>query len=390
MTISAAGPRGTVVPALRTLVAVDDAVDRDLVERALGDARVRVQALGDLATGWPARDDAEALLVVCADESEAGLDLVHSAARQHPGCPVVVACPGTPNGFLRRAFAAGAEDVVLLNDPARAGADTFLALAKAVARRESSAGGDGQVGQVVTVLGPKGGTGKTLVTTCLVAALAATGHHAVAVDLDLQFGDVGLALGLQPERTIYDLATSGGSLDIGKVDAFLTTHSSGAHVLLAPVRPDQAAAISPELVRDLLQMMRARRGFVVIDTPPAFTPQVIAALDESTSVCLVTQLDAPSLKNSRIALDTLGLLGVTGDRLRIVLNRSDSNVGITHADAVSVLGRAPDILVPSSREVVRAVNAGTPIVVSGRKSEPAKALRALADLYAKSAVEEAR
>jgi pilus assembly protein CpaE len=384
------GMASVAAPALRTLVAVDGTVDRQLVERVLGDDRVRVQALSDLTTGWPAREDAEALLVVCADDSESGLDLVHSAGRQHPGRPVVVACPGTPNGFLRRAFAAGAEDVVLLNDPARAGADTFLALAKAVARRDSEGGGDGREGQVITVLGPKGGTGKTLVTTNLVAALAGGGHRAVAVDLDLQFGDVGLGYGMRPERTIFDLATAGGSLDIGKVDAFLTTHSSGARALLAPTRPDQAAAISPDLIRDLLHTMRGRRGFVVVDTPPAFTPEVIAALDESTSVCLVTQLDAPSLKNSRIALDTLGLLGVGGERVRIVLNRSDSSVGITHADVVTVLGRAPDILVPSSRDVVRAVNAGTPIVVTGRKTEPAKALRALAELYLNSGVEETR
>jgi pilus assembly protein CpaE len=374
-------------PALRTLVAVDGAVGRDLVERVLADDRVRVQALGDAATGWPSRDDAEALLVVCADESELGLELVATGLREHPGRPVVVACPGTPNGFLRKAFAAGAEDVVLLSDPARAGADTFLALAKAVARRDSDTGGGG--GHVITVLGPKGGTGKTLVTTCLTAALAMDGHHAVAVDLDLQFGDVGLAYGMRPDRTIYDLATAGGSLDLGKVDAFLTQHASGARALLAPVRPDQAGSITPELVRDLLHVMRARRGFVVVDTPPAFTPEVIAALDASTAVCLVAQLDAPSLKNSKIALDTLSLLGVGPEKLRLVLNRSDSSVGISHADVVSILGRAPDILVPSSREVVRAVNAGEPIVVGSKRSEPAKALRALADLYAKAAAEAA-
>ena len=44
------------------------------------------------------------------------------------------------------------------------------------------------------------------------------------VDLDLQFGDVGLALGLKPERTIYDLAVSGGSLDGDKIDSFLAEH----------------------------------------------------------------------------------------------------------------------------------------------------------------------
>ena len=366
---------------LRALVAVDGLVDRSLVEAVLADDRMRVQGVGDPSTGWPARDDSDALLVVCQDNSDPALELVARANRDHPERPVVVACQGTPNGFLRRAFAAGAEDVVLLEDPARAGADTFVALAKAVARRDNEVGGDHGLGQVITVLGPKGGTGKTLVSTNLAAALAASGTRTTIVDLDLQFGDVGLALGLRPERTIYDLATSGGTLDAEKIEAFLIDHASGARALVAPVRPDQAAAVSPELVRDVMHALRTEGGIVVADTPPAFTPEVIAAIDTSTSVCVVAQLDAPSLKNTKLALETLSLLGVGAEKTRLVLNRSDSNVGISHSDVVQILGRAPDVLIPSSREVVRAVNAGEPIVLT-RKGEPAKAMQALADLYA--------
>jgi pilus assembly protein CpaE len=95
-------------------------------------------------------------------------------------------------------------------------------------------------------------------------------------------------------------------------------------------------------------------------------------------------LDAPSLKNTKIALETLGLMGVTAE-IRLVLNRSDTNVGISHTDVVSILGRAPDVLVPSSRNVVRAVNAGEPIVMSAKRNESAKALRALANLHMQGA-----
>lgn len=366
---------------VRTLVAVDGHVDGDLVERVIGDQRIAVAAIGDPSMGWPGREDAEVLLVVCEGDSEDGLGLVRRGLADYPGRPVVVACPGSPNGFLRRAFLAGAEDVVEITTVEHTAHDIYLALAKAVARRESEAVSTSE-GRVITVLGPKGGTGKTLVATNLAAALSAEHERAVIVDLDLQFGDVGLAMGMRPERTMYDLAISGGHPDARKLEGFLVEHASGAAALLAPTRPDHASAVTPAQIREIIRVLRTVVPFVVIDTPPAFSPEVIAALDESTDVCVVAMLDAPSLKNTKIALETLELMGVEAN-IRVVLNRSDTSVGITHSDVVHILGRAPDILVPSSRDVVRAVNAGEPIVLSAKRNESAKALRALAELYLK-------
>jgi len=202
------------------------------------------------------------------------------------------------------------------------------------------------------------------------------------VDLDLQFGDAGLALGLQPERTIYDLATSGGALDADKIDGYLAEHGSGLRVLLAPVRPDQAQSITVEFLKELYATLTTAFEFVVVDTPPGFSPEVIATIDASSSICMIGMLDAPSLKNTKIGLETLGLMGYAPDRVRVVLNRADTSVGISHADVVAILGRAPDVLIPSQRDVVRWLNAGEPIVLASKRSEPAKAFRALAELFA--------
>ena len=91
----------------------------------------------------------------------------------------------------------------------------------------SEAGSSTSRGRVVTVLGSKGGTGKTLVSTNLAVGLSLEGHDAIVVDLDLQFGDVGLTLGVRPEKTIHDLALGAGALDVSKVDGHLARHGSG-------------------------------------------------------------------------------------------------------------------------------------------------------------------
>jgi pilus assembly protein CpaE len=235
---------------------------------------------------------------------------------------------------------------------------------------------------MICVLGPKGGIGKTLTTANLAVALADLGKRVVVVDLDLQFGDVGLSLGLTPQRTVYDLVRSGGSMDADKIEAYLTRHASGARVLMAPVRPDQAGAVTVDFLQELYPMLRAANDFVVVDTPPGFTPEVITSIDASTHVCLVGMLDSLSLKNTKLGLETLGLMGYDAGRIHMVLNRADTNVGVTLDDATAIVGRPPDVLVPSHRDVARSVNEGLPVVLSRPRSDVAKAFRTLANFYA--------
>jgi pilus assembly protein CpaE len=368
---------------IRALVAVDRVMDPRTIEAVLDDPGIDVVDIVEQDAGVPDphTTPADVLVVACGAASETAVGFVADAARERGGRPVVVVCGGTPNGFVREVLTSGADDIVLIESAVAPGPETFFAMQKALARR-SSAASERDRGKVVCVLGPKGGIGKTVTTTNLGVALADAGHRTVVVDLDLQFGDAGLALGIQPKRTIYDLATSGGTLDAEKVDGYLAEHGSGLRVLLAPVRPDQAQAITVEFLKDLYAALTATFDFVVVDTPPGFTPEVIGTIDAASSICMIGMLDAPSLKNTKLGLETLELMGVSLDRVRVVLNRADANVGISHADALAIIGRTPDVLIPSERDVVRWVNAGEPIVLASKRSEPAKAFRALADLVA--------
>jgi pilus assembly protein CpaE len=161
----------------------------------------------------------------------------------------------------------------------------------------------------------------------------------------------------------------------------MTAHSSGVHVLLAPTRPDQASTVNVAFLREVYTNLRTSYDFVIVDTPPGFTPEVIASIDASSHVCMVGMLDALSLKNTKLGFETLDLMGYGSDRIRFVLNRADSRVGITHDDVIGIVGRRPDVSVPSSREIPRAVNEGVPIVFAEPKSEAARSFQALASMY---------
>ena len=369
--------------AIHALVAVESGVDTHEIQMMLPDesAVEIVGIINGLEESWRTLQETapDLLIVACQGYSDRALYFIDASVKQQPERPVVVLTTGSPNGFVRRVFESGADDILTLPEaPER----LSFALEKAVARRRGAAVASGiALAPMICVLGPKGGTGKTLVSTNLSVALARRGNRVVLVDLDLQFGDVGLALGLRPDKTIHDLVRSGGSLDEDKLRAYLVRHESGLDVLLAPTRPDQASTVTVDLLRDVFTTLRATSDFVIVDTPPGFTPEVIAAIDSSSDVCIVGMLDSLSLKNTKLGLETLELMGYDPGRIALVLNRADTRVGITHEEVELIIGRAPEVFIPSDRRIPISVNEGTPIVASEERSEAASSFEQLATHY---------
>lgn len=374
---------------IQALVALDSEVDRSLIETLVArDPRVRVidylELGGPVASGLGVGD---ALIVAVADYTADVREFVTTAIRQHPTRPVILVCPVDGNGHLGDVLATGVEDIVAL--PAETGAridpeltrTLVFALEKALIRRRGGSQAKPKSTQnIICVLGLKGGSGKTLTSSNLGVALAQQGARVALIDLDLQFGDLALAMGLRPERTIYDLVRSGGSLDAEKLEDFLVEHPSGARALLAPVRPDQAAVITVPFLAEVERLLAESYEYVVIDTPPSFGPEVIGAIDASTDIVMVTMRDTLSLKNTRLGLETLERMDYDRSRVKIVFNRANTNVGIEREDVLAILGRDVDVLIPSHRDIARSVNQGTPIVLDAA-SEAARAFRSLAGLY---------
>ncbi len=378
---------------LQVLVALDGEVDRGLVETLVArDPNIQVldylELEGPTASGLGSGD---ALIVAVADYTAEARDFVVKAHRQHSNRPILLLCPSGRGGYLHEVFSNGVDDIVALPTDAGTTVDPALsrqlafALEKAVIRKSgSSATKTEAVRNIICVLGLKGGSGKTLTSVNLAVSLADAGHSVAILDLDLQFGDVALAMGLTPMRTIYDLVRSGGSLDADKLEDFLMEHASGARALLAPVRPDQAAMITVPFLSEVQRLLGEMFEFVIIDTSPSFGPEVISLIDSSTDLCVVAMRDTLSLKNTKLGLETLERMEYDRRRVKILLNRANTNVGIEREDVLAILGRDVDILVPSSRDITKSVNQGQPIAFQ-RSTEAAKAYRSLAQLYIEEA-----
>ena len=243
--------------------------------------------------------------------------------------------------------------------------------------------GFGAAGRVISVVSPKGGVGKTTVATNLAVGLARTGHHStVLVDLDLQFGDVASALNLDPEYTLPDTLHGPASRDTMVLKTFLTLHETGLYVICGPKSPAAADSITASQVSHLLQMLASEFQYVVLDTAPGLSEHVLAAMDQSSHLVLVTSMDVPGVRGLRKELDALTELGMLTDSRCIVLNFTDSHGGLSVADAQATIGSSIDVSLPRSKATPRSVNQGVPLLQSGVRDPMTKELRRLVNRFA--------
>ncbi|MEV1287633.1 P-loop NTPase [Micromonospora sp. NPDC049679] len=285
---------------------------------------------------------------------------------------------------LAAAIRAGVREVVPAGDPAtlRAAAERSLRLSMQLGAAAPPGGTPQQrpEAQVVTVFAGKGGCGKSTVATNLAVTLAAGGTHRVClIDLDLQFGDVGIMLQLAPDRTIADAIPMAGRLDEAGLRSLLTSYRPGVEVLLAPARPAEGDHVTRQLITELVAQARTMFDYIVVDTPPYFSDQVLAALDLTDRFVLVVTPDLPTLKSIRLTLDMFELLGYAAERRLVLLNRADSAVGLTVSDVERAVGSRMAVLMPSSRDVPVSVNRGVPLAVEKPRHPVSRAIGTLAE-----------
>jgi Flp pilus assembly CpaE family ATPase len=287
--------------------------------------------------------------------------------REVADAPLILAAYGEPNGIVETGLAVGAVDVLILPQPT----ETLLfALHKAAIAPVVT-----KAGKVVTVFSPKGGSGKTALATNLAVAAARSGQKTLLVDLDLQFGDSALTLAMTPRATIADLAASSGNVDGEKLKSFITTDDrTGVAVLPAPQRPEQADLVGQTEIAAVLDAARHAYDAVVIDTGPLFDAAVLAALDHSDQLLLVSNPEVTSLKNVRIGLETIDRLGFARERVSLVANRIGAAGAVNRDDIELALDVKIAFELPDDPEVPTAVNRALPVVVADESSPFSRAI----------------
>ncbi|MDQ2933561.1 MAG: response regulator [Chloroflexota bacterium] len=220
--------------------------------------------------------------------------------------------------------------------------------------------------QVIAIFSPKGGSGRTTIATNLALALHnETGARVCLVDANLQFGDVGVLLNLNPRnRSVMD-AMESGDPDGDLIDSVVINHSTGIRVLLAPPSPEGADLITPAYLRKIVEHLKTTHDYVVVDLPSGLTDHSLTVMDAADTILVIAALEITTIKNVRLFLEVADQLEYDRSKVRLVINRSDSAQGIRIADVeASIRRRVDGTIVSDGRLAVLAVNRGVPFVVS--------------------------
>lgn len=341
-----------------------------------------VDDLSDLEAHLPRNPETLLVVIGATVDLEAALAFAAYQRVQRPLLGVLLLRKQLEPEVLSRAMRSGVREVIeeLDVEGIRASAARSVDLSRALSTTLRTAGDQGHHATIVTAFAGKGGCGKSVVVTNLAAALSsAGGRRVLLVDLDLQFGDVAIMLQLPPTRSISDAIGMAGKLDEAGLRSVLTPYRPGFDVLLAPASPAEGEHVSRELVTEVLEVAREMYDFIVVDTPPFVTDQVLAALDLSDYYVPIVTPDLPTLKSVRLTVEMFDLLEYPRERRLVVFNRANTEVGLTVEDVEEAVGAHLSVHMPSSRDVPVSVNRGIPIALTDPAHPVSLAMRQLAD-----------
>ncbi|MBI2865003.1 MAG: response regulator [Chloroflexi bacterium] len=342
--------------------------------------------------------------VVLLDINMPGVDGIRAAERlraEAPASAVIMMSVQGEQEYLRRAMVAGASDYLIkpfstddlvgsIHMVHERDGHRYRTLVAPTAPTPTGAASAATVpverAKVIAIFSPKGGAGTTTVAVNLACALKLqTGRRVALLDCSLIFGDVAVMLNLISKNSLADLTAVGGDLDVDLIQDVMVDHASGVKVLLAPPRPEMGETVTAEHLGTILAKLRSLFDYIVVDTMHSFQDVMLSILDVADKIVVLTTPEVTALKNIKLLLETIEVLGYHPSKLALVVNRVDSHGGINIGEIeANVKHKVTSGIVNDWKLATFAVNRGVPFIISSKESPLAKDVLSLASIIAES------
>lgn len=234
-------------------------------------------------------------------------------------------------------------------------------------------------GEMIAVCSAKGGVGRTVLTVNLAVALSKNNIQIGVLDGDFQFGDVCLAMDLHPTFTMKDVVESIDNMDAFTLSSYLMHHHSGVKVLAAPDRPEFADLVTSQVMDKVTDGLLAQFDYLMVDTGVGLQDKSLQLIERADQIFVVTNLEMATIKNTKLMLETLELLGLK-HKIQVVVNRSTMESVIQASEVPGILGIDSPLYVPNHFQIVsQSLNIGIPFVINQGKADISKAVFKMAE-----------
>ncbi|MBI4673625.1 MAG: response regulator [Chloroflexi bacterium] len=394
---------------IRVLIVDDIQETRDNLKKLLY-FEDDIEIIGAAANGREGVEQARALRpdIVLMDINMPGMDGIQASeliSQQDPNIQVVMMSVQGEADYLRRSMLAGAREFLikpfsseeLANSLRRVNQLAVMRRALAPAPPPSPppdaaypqyAPRKPQVAKIIALFSPKGGVGVSTIAVNLALALKEETRGRVAlVDTSLQFGDVGVLLNLPASRTLNDIAEAKNEPDEDLLNGILTAHSSGVKVLVAPPQPEMAELITSEHLRATLGVMQKMFDYIVVDTGKTISDPLLAVLDMSEQIILISTADISALKDAKLFFEVTHKLEYPESKTLLILNKYDGKSGINARDVEGNIKHPVTGVIPrDDKATTLALTRGIPVVLTQRGIPLSQALFAMARMLKREPV----
>jgi pilus assembly protein CpaE len=235
-------------------------------------------------------------------------------------------------------------------------------------------------GEMIVICSAKGGIGRTVLAVNLAIALSKNNHLQISLlDGDYQFGDISMAIDMHPTFTVKDVVEGMDLIDQHTLPSYMIRHGSGVKVLAAPERPEFADLIQSSVMDKICELLLAEHDYLIVDTAVGLQENTIQFIEKADQVFVLTTLELTAIKNTKLMLETLDVLGLR-HKVQLIVNRATMESVIKATDVPDILGVEHPEYVPNDFAIVsQSLNVGIPFVQNQAKTDIAKSIFKMAE-----------
>jgi pilus assembly protein CpaE len=320
-------------------------------------------------------ENAEVVIIDLNGDPAGGMRMLRLLGDAAPNRTVIATGPALTPDLLIEGMRAGIAEYLPSPVDSHDLADALRRAGRRLGRGYSQA----SAGRLFTFIGAKGGTGVTTAAANAALALHKHAQRTLLLDLNLEGGNLALAMGLRPRYSVADLLENFHRVDESLLSSLVATHGSGVEVLAAPLLPESMPVVSIDQARAVLRLLRRHYDLVVVDLGRPYSDFGRAALEGADATFLMLVPDVLAIHGAKRLMPMIrkGLESRSG-RVEVVLNRVTPEDEVQKHDVEEALDiKHVHVLRRDDATMVSAVNVGQPVCMNGRKSRYAKDMTSL-------------